>query len=133
MRLAAVASPFKIHLSGFGHFSTHTIYVKLRDKEKICDVAKNIKSFTKAALKKIPNYPPHIMSEPPLTVAKGILEKEFYEAWPAWKEKDYQVEFDADRIMLLRRPFSAIWKNYTVIGDFPFTGSGILDPQLKMF
>ncbi len=87
MQLAAAASPFKICRSGFGHFSTHTIYVKLTDKKQICDLAKSVKSFTKAVFKRIPNFPPHIVSEPHLTVAKGILEKEFEQFWPTWQAK----------------------------------------------
>jgi 2'-5' RNA ligase len=86
--LASAASPFKIYLSGFGHFSTHTIYVKLTDSEEIYDIAKNIKSFTKAVFKKVQDCPPHHMSEPHLTIAKGILEQDFHKAWPVWLKKE---------------------------------------------
>jgi 2'-5' RNA ligase len=132
-RLASAASPFKIYLSGFGHFSTHTIYVKLTDSKEILDLAKNIKSFTKAVFKKVLDCPPHHMSEPHLTIAKGILEQDFHKAWPVWLKKEYNAEFDANRILLLRRPFSDIWQDYEVVGDFPLTGLGILDPQQKLF
>ena len=132
-RLAAAASPFKIHLSGFGHFSTHTIYVKLIEDKKIYDLANNIKSFTKAVFKKVPNYPPYTMSIPHLTIAKGIREKDFFEAWPMWKKKEYQAQFNATRIRLLKRPYSNVFQNYEIIGDFLFTGLGILDSQLQIF
>jgi 2'-5' RNA ligase len=131
-RLAASASPFKIYLSGFGHFSTHTIFIKLMDNEKLWEMSENVKSFTKAVFKKIPNFPPHNMSEPHLTIAKGISETEFCKIWPTWEKRKYYAEFEVNRIQLLRRPFSAIKQNYEVV-NFPLTGLGILNPQLKMF
>ena len=131
--LASSATPFTIYLSGFGCFPAHTIYVDLAYNEQIFEIAKNIKLFTPTIFKKIRDYRPHVVSEPHVTIAKGILEAEFYKAWPTWEKKEYRAQFMADRVQVLRRPFSEIQQKYEVIGDFPFAGLGFVNPQLKCF
>lgn len=98
-------SPFQIDLCGFDYFSasTYTLYIKLKDENRFSEMAQYIRKLSKPIIKSVKDYPPHYNSKTPhLTIAKGILEPEFLQAWKSWENQEYQSSTTADRILLLK-------------------------------
>jgi 2'-5' RNA ligase len=129
-------SPFQIDLCGFDYFSksTYTLYIKLKDEKKFSEMAQYIRKFLNPIMKSVKDYPPHYNSKNPhLTIAKGILEPEFLQAWKSWENAEYQSSTIADRILLLRRPFTYCNLKYELVGDYPLLGKGPLDVQIPLF
>jgi 2'-5' RNA ligase len=129
-------SPFQIDLCGFNYFSiaSYTLYVKLRDKKQFSEMARYIRKFCKPILKSVKGYPPRYNTKDAhLTIAKGISELEFLNAWPNWENLEYQSSTIASRILLLRRPFSYANFKYEIVGEYPFLAQGPLDPQTTLF
>jgi len=129
-------SPFQIDLCGFCYFfnSTYTLYIKLKDKKKFSEMAQYIRNFFNPIMKSVKDYPPHYNSKNPhLTIAKGILEREFMQAWQSWENAEYQSSTTADRILLLKRPFKHRNLKYDILGDYPLLGKGPLDVQTALF
>jgi 2'-5' RNA ligase len=128
-------SQFQIDLCGFDYFSrsTCTLYIKLKDEKKFLEMVKYIRKFFKPIMKFVKDYPPKYNSNPHLTIAKGILEPEFRQAWQSWENAEYQSSTTADRILLLRRPFTNGNLKYEIVGDYPLLGKGPLDVQIPLF
>jgi 2'-5' RNA ligase len=129
-------SPFQINLCGFDYFSipTYTLYVKLKDEKQFSEMARYIRKFCKPILKSVKDYSPHYNTKDAhLTIAKGISELEFLKAWPNWENLEYQSSTIANRIFLLRRPFTYANFKYEIVGKYPFLGQGPLDPQTTLF
>jgi 2'-5' RNA ligase len=102
-------SPFQIDLCGFDYFSgsTYTLYIKLKDDKKFLEMAQYIKKCFDTVRKSVKEYPFHFNTKiPHLTIAKGILESEFLQAWQSWENAEYQSSTTADHILLLRRPLN---------------------------
>ncbi|MHA4894307.1 2'-5' RNA ligase family protein [Pedobacter sp. PWIIR3] len=128
--------PFQIDLCGFDYFSTqtYTLYVKLKDEKEFSEMVRHIRKVCKPILKSMKDYPPHYnIKNAHLTIAKGIPELEFSKAWPSWKNVDYQSSTTANRILLLKRPFTYANLKYEILGEYPLLGKGLLDTQTKLF
>jgi len=129
-------SPFQINLCGFDYFSkpTYTLYVKLKNEKQFSDMVRYIRKFCKPILKSVKDNPPHYNTKDAhLTIAKGISELEFLKAWPSWENLAYQSSTIANRILLLKRPFTYANSKYEIVGKYPFLGQGPLDPQIALF
>jgi len=129
-------SPFQIDLCGFRYFfnSTYTLYIKLKDEKKFAEMAQYIRKFFKPIIKSVKDCPPLYNSKNPhLTIAKGILEPEFRQAWPSWENAQYQSSTIADRILLLKRPLTYTPLKYEIVGDYPLLGKGPMDAQIFLF
>jgi 2'-5' RNA ligase len=128
-------SPFQIDLCGFDFFSkpTYTLYIKLKNEKKFSETVQYIRKFSNPIVKSIKDHPPHYnTTSPHLTIAKGILKSEFLQAWHSWENAVYQSSTTADRILLLRRPFTYGNLRYEIVGDYPFLGKGRVDVQLPL-
>ena len=128
--------PFQIDLYGFDYFSrsAYTLYVKLKDEKKFSEMARYIRKFSKPILKSVKDYPPYYNTKNAhLTIAKGISELEFMNAWKSWENAQYQSCTNADRILLLRKPFTFGDFKYEIIGEYPFLGKGPLETQMSLF
>jgi 2'-5' RNA ligase len=128
--------PFKMDLCGFDYFSksTYTLYIKVKEEKNFSEMAQYIRKFFKPIMKPVKNYPPHYNSKNPhLTIAKGISEPEFLQAWQSWENAEYQSSTTADRILLLRRPLTSGTMKYEIVGDCPLLGKGPLDVQIPLF
>lgn len=135
-RIAASISPFDVHLSGFGKFagtSNNTIYINVRNGNQISELVKEIRKLSKPILKKIKNYSAVYSLVPHLTIAKGISESSFKEAWPSWQSKSYNASSFTSGMLLLKREISATLKKYESVDFFPFHGLGPMDRQLVLF
>jgi 2'-5' RNA ligase len=134
-RIAASISPFEVHLSGFVKFTgtSNTIYINVRNGNQISEIVKEIRKLSKPMLKKIKNYSPVYSLIPHLTIAKGISESSFKEAWPNWQSKSYDASSFTSGMLLLKREISATLKKYESVGFFPFHGLGPMDRQLMLF
>ena len=129
-------SPFQINLCGFDYFSipTYTLYVKLKDERQFSQMTQYIREFYKPILKSVKGYPPRYNTKyAHLTIAKGISELEFLKAWPNWENLEYQSSTIANRILLLRRPFTYANLKYEIVGEYPFLGQGLSSPQTTLF
>ncbi|WP_316805953.1 2'-5' RNA ligase family protein [Pedobacter agri] len=129
-------SPFEINLCGFDYFSgpTYTLYVKLKDENEFSKRVQYIRKFCKPILKSVKNYLPRYNTKNAhLTIVKGISMFDFLKAWPSWENLRYESSTTADRILLLKRPFTEANPNFEIIGEYPFLGQGPLKPQITLF
>jgi 2'-5' RNA ligase len=129
-------SPFQIELCGFDYFSqnTYTLYIKVKDEKKFSEMAKYVRKFLNPIMKSVKDYPPQYnLKNPHLTIAKGIPEPEFLQAWQSWENAEYLSSTTADCILLLRRPFTNVNLKYEIVGDYPLLGKGPLDVQIPLF
>lgn len=129
-------SPFQIELHGFNYFfsKTYTLYAKVKEEKEFSEMARYIRKFSNPILKSVKAHPPHyIIKNAHLTIAKGILASEFLTAWQSWKNTEYHASTTAERIVLLRRPFTYVNFKYEVIGEYPLLGKGMLNPQRTLF
>lgn len=129
-------SPFQIDLFGFNYFSgsTCTLYVRLKEENEFSKLVRYIRKFCKPILRPVKNYSPHYnTNNAHLTVAKGILISDFLKIWPSWKNLQYQSSTTADRIFLLKRPFTETNSNYEIIGEYSFLGQDTQESQMTLF
>lgn len=134
-RIAASVSPFYVHLSGFGKFTgpKNTIYLNVLNGKPITELVKDIRKSSKPMLRQIKNYSPIYSLTPHLTIAKGISESSFKEAWPNWQTKSYSASSFTSGMLLLRREISTILNKYESVAFFPFQGLGPAARQLTLF
>ncbi|MGV3705699.1 MAG: 2'-5' RNA ligase family protein [Arcticibacter sp.] len=134
-RVAAGMSPFSVQLSGFGRFTgpTNTIFVNVHNGEQISDFVKYIRRSSKPILQRGGGYSPVYSLTPHLTIARGISEAEFKEAWPSWQTRAYDATSFVSKMRLLKRQISSISNSYAFVADFPFQSLGHQYTQLKLF
>lgn len=134
-KIAASTSPFDVLLSGFGKFTgpRNTIYLNIQNAQQITELVKSIKKATKPFLRRIKNLSPVYSLTPHLTIAKGISECNFKEAWPSWQTKTYEACSYTSELLLLRRILSTSINKYEPVASFPLQGCEPLDKQLTLF
>ncbi|MCD0486689.1 2'-5' RNA ligase family protein [Pedobacter sp. MC2016-14] len=129
-------SPFQIDLCGFDYFSipAFALYVKLKNEKEFSGMAQYIRKFSNPILKSGKSCRSHYnIKDAHLTIAKGILEPDFIKVAESWKNLEYHSSTIADRIVLLRRPFTYVKLKYEKIGTYWFRGEGPLDTQISLF
>jgi 2'-5' RNA ligase len=124
-----------IRLSGFDCFAgqSYTIYVKIEEDPDLSGLLSNLKKVLGHWLKggKNPAYRPSTKAH--LTIAKGISKHDFEKVWAAWKNKNYQASFKADRMLLLRRASGSMYHKFDRIAELIFHGKPMETTQTKLF
>ncbi|UII27995.1 RNA 2',3'-cyclic phosphodiesterase [Fulvivirga maritima] len=102
-QLASTSQKFELEMDGFGAFEPRVIYMALNKPEGLSLLYKNLQSVMKRELNifnadyKNRGYHPH------LTVAFRDLKKaKFMEAWPEFKDKKYNANFQVSDFHLLK-------------------------------
>lgn len=98
--IAGACPPMKIELDNFGSFPTHTIYLNIKGKQPIRYVVRELKSVQRLVKG---SEKPHFITEPHLTVARGLQPKQYEQAWKEYEHLPFSGMFIADHLLLLKR------------------------------
>lgn len=93
---------FKVPINGFDAFPPRVIFLKLTDHEPIKILHAALNDFLKTRIdftQKELNDEIH----PHMTIAtRDLSKKMFHQAWPEFKNREFEAAFHADRLHLLR-------------------------------
>lgn len=133
-RLAENIQPFDVRLSGFGVFQ-NTIYVDVQTVEPILDIVSKKKNEVLAVMNRNMPQAPYFASKPHVTIARGLTQAQRRTVWPTWREANFEEQFTAKRMTLLKRRAGHLEK-YQLVEHFAFKGmNDIPSPatQLQLF
>jgi 2'-5' RNA ligase len=128
-------APFAVELDGFGEFPPHTIYVKPSTAKPIADLVIGMRAMFGRMLKFSDLLKPTFVTNPHLTIARGMSEEQYQAIWPIYKKQEFLGSFMADQMVLIKRevdPFT-LKKNgkYRPVRHFPFLGK-VREQQLLL-
>lgn len=113
--------PFEQHLSNFGSFKSHTVFVKAVQNEHITEL--NYASSFVAGCKKTYNYTGKPGSfKPHLSITSRDLTEQLYPSvWEEYRDKKFEVSFSVGKFTLVK--WDAVNFRWTKIYDFPIEGT----------
>lgn len=135
-RFTRSVAPENIELDGFGSFQKHTIYVNVLTKVPIVKLVKGIRKRFANILRPSMELKTHFITNPHITIARGMTEEQHAQAWEQWNGKEFDSTFVAKEMVLLKRGLDDEGKvagNYQIVKRFAFTGTGIEGKQLDLF
>ncbi|TDQ10126.1 2'-5' RNA ligase family protein [Pedobacter metabolipauper] len=136
-KLSRSIFPIPVNLCGFGQYPPHTIYIKVINGVQISELVKTMRSKLKPIITTIEKNKPVYMSDPHLTIARGMSEQQFNQAWPEWKQQEFKASFNASGMLLIKRRINKTDaqppENYQVVKYFQFTGTAHHLEQLNLF
>lgn len=102
--------PVSIKLDNYSSFPPRVIFINIVMNEELETLQKNLQRFCKRALNLFNSNYKELPFHPHLTVAFRDLKKPSYQkAWEEFKSKNFQAEFIADKITLLKHT-GKLWK-----------------------
>ncbi len=122
--------PFKIELKDFGSYPSHTIYIHVATKIPVQNLVKEIRS-TQRMMKAHPDYDPHFISDPHLTIARKLKPWQYEKGWLEYSNLHFSARIVADSMLLLRRPLGD--KAYQVVRAFNFLNMPVATTQGELF
>jgi 2'-5' RNA ligase len=122
--------PFKIELKNFGSYPSHTIYINVATKIPVQNLVKEIRS-TQRMMKAHPDYDPHFISDPHLTIARKLKPWQYEKGWLEYSHLHFSARVVADSMLLLRRPLGD--RAYQVVRSFDFLNMPVAITQGDLF
>ena len=122
--------PFKVELSNFGSYPSHTIFINVTTKEPIKNLVKQIKPWQRL-LKLDENNKPHFLDDPAFTVARQLKPWQYESAWGEYQHKHFTGRFIADSMLLLKRNVGE--KGYQIAARFEFQNLLVTTVQGELF
>lgn len=110
-------TPFKIELSDFGAFPSHTIYINVTSKMPVKSLVKSIKQ-AQQLLKPDKDHKPYFIDEAHVAICKKLKPWQFEKAWLEYSNLEYTGRFIASKAVLLRKRDDGFDK----VGSFKFSG-----------
>jgi 2'-5' RNA ligase len=106
-------SPIPINLQNFGCFEPRVIFMNVNPSAELFNIQKELERFCKTSFQLFNAQYRDLPFHPHITLAFRDLKKTAFEqVWKEFAIKQYQREFIADRIALLRHD-GKVWKVYT--------------------
>lgn len=122
--------PFKVEISGFGSFPSHTIYAAVTTKVPIQNAVKELKTAQQLmTLNK--DHKPHFIEESHLTICRKLKPWQYEQAWLEYSHRHFSGRFIADSMILLKRPAGE--KGYQPIMRFEFQALAVNTKQGSLF
>jgi len=118
-KFALPEKTFTIDLDGYGSFAPRVIFIKITRPEPVASLHKRLNQVLMTELHFTPG---EVMKEvqPHVTVATRDLTREaFSEAWPVFKNENFNASFDVHSIFLLKHN----GRNWDILEEFPFGDS----------
>jgi 2'-5' RNA ligase len=110
---------FQVVLSGFDCFPPRVLFVRVENHSPIVRLYDGLQQLLRNDLEFPPNPRPRPI-HPHMTIATRDLEEDkFHEAWKAFESREFEAEFLADRLHLLKHNGS-FWELFK---EFPFQGT----------
>ena len=128
--IAMGIEPFKVELSGFCSFPSHTIYANVTTKVPIQNVVKELKSATQLMTLSKENKP-HFIEESHFTICRKLKPWQFEQGWSEYSHRHFSGRFIADSFILLRRAVDEM--KYEAIMRFEFQGLTVNTKQGSLF
>jgi 2'-5' RNA ligase len=121
--------PFKVELSGFGSFPSHTIYINVATKNGIQCLVKELRVAQR--LMKSADSSPHFITEPYITLANKLQPWQYEKAWPAYEHKHFTGSFVADSMLLIKRPLDS--RSWQIVERFELMNLPVSTTQGALF
>lgn len=102
-KVALSMAPFKVELSNFGNYPSHTIFFNVTTKTPIQDLVRAIKTESQLLMKLSNDAKPHFFDDPHITIARKLKPWQFEKGWLEFSHRHFTGRFIADRMLLLRR------------------------------
>lgn len=125
-KFAQFVKPPNVELNGFGEFPKHTIYINIESAEPIRMIVREMRHrFNKLLRQNVAPRPVYV-DRPHLTIARGMDEKQFQNAWQNWNDVSFEDSYVANEMLLIKREVDQ--QTLTPIGQyrpvkhFPFRG-----------
>jgi len=129
--------PIAITLDGFGQYPMHTIFIKIKDGKKIKEMVTALKLKFRSVKNEIKPFKPIYLSDPHLTVARGMTQAQFNQAWTEWGKRKFSSSFNVNNVRLLKRQIDEKdlkpKENYQIVKDFKLAGQKKKGKQLILF
>lgn len=132
-RIGATAmgiTPFKVELSGFGSFPSHTIYANVTTKVPLQNLVKELK-VAQSLMTLNKDHKPHFIEESHLTICRKLKPWQFEQGWLEYSHRHFSGRFIADSMILLKRPAGE--KGYQPIMRFEFQALAVNTKQGSLF
>ncbi len=133
-RLQGVAmgvTPFKVELSNYGSFPSHTIYITILSKPSVQGLIRNIRTEAQQIMKLNNDHKPHFIMEPHLTIARKLKPWQYEKAWLKYNQEHFTGRFIAEGMTLLRRQVDTT--KYQTIKRFVFQNMPVATRQGELF
>ena len=128
--IAMGTAPFKVELSDYGSFPSHTIYLDITTKIPIVNLVKELRTAQRLMMAD-PAHDPHFITEPYITIARKLLPWQYEKGWLEYSHKHFAGRFIADNMLLLKRPVGD--KAYQVVERFEFQNLPVATKQASLF
>ena len=110
--------PIKLKVNGFNHFkSSKTVYLELDESSNYSELLTQV-DITRQMMRLRKNY--FQSKVPHITIAKNLNPLVFEEAKEVFANREFQAEFEVDRMDVLK--FDFITRRYQLFGSIPFSG-----------
>jgi 2'-5' RNA ligase len=132
-RLKTVAMgyhPFKVELSNFGSFPSHTIIINVPTKIPVQNLVREIREGQR--LMKLDNdNKPHFIDDPYIMVARKLLPWQFEKGWLEYSHRHFTGRFIADSMLLLKRRLGD--RAYQIVQRLEFLNMPVTTKQGELF
>ncbi|WP_262245868.1 2'-5' RNA ligase family protein [Parapedobacter soli] len=129
-RIADIATPFNVELCGFGSFG-HTLFVDVRSPAPILQLASRHRQQLRPLVNGVKGHPARFVTKPHITIARQLTPSQHAAIWPIWNRTEYNGEFRARNMTLLRRRAGTL--TYSTVHKFDFLGLSPMFIQGKLF
>jgi 2'-5' RNA ligase len=127
--IAMGTTPFKVALSDYGSYPSHTIHINVTTKIPIQNLSRELRVAKK--LMKSPDNDPHFLSDPHITIARKLNAAQYDKAWLEYSHRQFTASFIADSMLLLKRREGD--KAYQIVQRFEFMNLPVSTEQGKLF
>ncbi len=93
---------FKIEMSDFGSFPSHTIYVNITTKIPIVETVKALRDAQRL-MKLDKENKPHFITEPYITIARKLSPWQYEQGWECFNHQHFKGMMIATELTLLKR------------------------------
>lgn len=128
--IALGIKPFKVEISNFASFPSHTLYAAVTTKVPVQHVVKELKSATQL-LTLNNDHKPHFIEESHFTICRKLKPWQYEQAWLEYSHRHFSGRFVADGMMLLKRPAGET--KYEAVMRFDFQSLSVATRQGSLF
>lgn len=128
--ITAAYRSFKVDLSDFGSFPSHTIFINVESQQQVRNLGKELRQAQQLMTLNKDNKP-HFINNPHLTVARKLLPWQYEQGWSDYSLRHFTGCFIADGMLLLKRSLEE--KSYKIVQRFEFMNLPVNTTQGKLF
>jgi 2'-5' RNA ligase len=103
-QIAMGTDVFKVEMSHFSAYPSHSIYINVKTKGPFTDLVKELKRCKR--LLQVPGMEPLFINEPQLMIAQNLKPFQFIRMWLECEHSAFTGKFMADAFLLLKRSSS---------------------------